>query len=393
MLEIPRSKFTVSMDNFVIKNSKKLRYGFSTGSCATAAASAATLMLLTKQQLDYASIEMPDGTLATFEIKDLKLEGLCASCAVIKDAGDDPDVTDGLKICAEVSWAESGLEIKGGDGVGLVTKPGLLCPVGDAAINPVPRRMITSNLQKILDDIGFPHGLKVTISIPGGKEVAQKTFNPRLGIVGGLSVLGTTGRVEPMSEKAIIDTIKICIDQKHLEDAENILIAPGNYGLNYLNNYGLNKDKAVKISNFIGETLDYLTYKGFKRALIVGHIGKMVKIAAGVMNTHSSYADARLETLAAHSARLGAGPELIEELFNCSTTKTALEILKEKPFFDQLCRNIVDKIQSHLTARVFNTIQFEVVLVDYDNQLIAQSAKVNELLTRLLKNPNNFSQA
>lgn len=399
-------------EQYKLVNGKELRRGYTTGSTAAAAATAAVEMFLTGKAMPQAKIKLPDGSAAFFDIENIQISEKFAVCSVTKDGGDDPDATHGLKIFAKVEKyvpnpedcfvyvnIEENIEIGSshghydeeeqkelnfdiddglpipkkitgkkivitrGEGVGISTKPGLAPGVGEPAINPTPRRMIILNTEKVLEKYNYPGKLEITISIPGGEEVAKKTFNPRLGIVGGISVLGSTGIVEPMSEKALIDTIHVDINSCFAEDSELILIAPGNYGRAFcIENLGLDIEHSAEISNYVGESLDYIKYKGFKRILFVGHTGKLVKLAAGVMNTHSSYADARMEVIASHGAALGAKPKQIEKILEATTTDEAFGILKDEPYYEALKIRIMDKALKHLRYRLKEAVDIEVVM-------------------------------
>ena len=275
-----------SMEEYIVKGGKKLRLGYTTGSCAAAAAKAAAYMLLTGQKKEKISLTTPKGIVLHLEVKEITIEKTCVRCAIEKDSGDDPDITRNCLIFATVSLLpEPEIRIDGGEGVGRVTKPGLDQPVGAAAINSVPRQMIRENLREICALADYHGGLSVIISVPKGEALAKKTFNPRLGIVGGISILGTTGIVEPMSEQALVDTIRVELRQRKVSGAEYVLLTPGNYGADYIRrSISVPEGTAVLTSNFIGEALDLCRELGFKGALLVGHIGKLVKLAGGMFN-------------------------------------------------------------------------------------------------------------
>ncbi len=372
------------MRKFTIKNGKKMRFGYTTGSCAAAAAAAAAQMLLTGQKTEAAAIKLPAGEEIVLPVEDVRMEMQQVSCAVTKDGGDDPDATHGAKIFATVRFGgEKGeIRISGGEGVGVVTARGLQCPVGDAAINPVPRQMIRENCLRVLQSCGEECGLDIEISVPGGKEIAERTFNPRLGIKGGISILGTTGIVEPMSEKALIDTIKAVVDKQQAEDPEFILISPGNYGRDFCREYlGLDIEKAVPVSNYIGEALDYIRYKGFRKILLVGHTGKLIKIAAGVMNTHSSYADCRMEIIALYSLLAGADRKTAEAILQCVNTDEALDMIAEQPWYGQVKERILEKVLYHLQFRLRDSsIQIETVMFTTDRRHIFKSSQADDLI-------------
>lgn len=370
----------------VVKQGKVLRYGYTTGTCASAAAAAAAEMLLSGRRVDQIRVTLPHGKTAWFETVQPEVTPDWARCGIIKDAGDDPDVTHGMEIVAEVRFQPEGITIKGGTGVGVVTARGLPCAVGEAAINPVPRRMIQQHLEAAIKrhhgDSG--RGLRVEISAVNGEEIAKKTFNARLGILGGISILGTTGIVEPMSEQALIETIKILIDKAWSAHPEVALISPGNYGRDYCREVlRLDLDTGVKCSNYIGETLDYLVYKGFKAVLLVGHVGKLVKLAAGIMQTHSNIADGRMEILGVHSAMAGASPVLVRRIMDCGTTEEALEHLREAGMTQIVFESILSRVCFHLKYRTRGALNVEVMMFDAQDTVIAQTEGARILAEKL----------
>ena len=307
------------MEEFIEKDGKKLRYGYTTGSCAAAAAKAAAWMLLTGKRKNTISLVTPKGIPLSLQVEDIRMEEDFVSCAIRKDSGDDPDVTNGTLVYARVSRRGTPeIAIDGSFGVGRVTKKGLDQPVGNAAINSVPRKMIRENLEEVLSLTDADWGLDVLISVPDGERLAKQTFNPRLGIVGGISILGTTGIVEPMSEKALVDTIRVELNQRRAGGADYVLLTPGNYGCDFIRaGLNLRPEWAVQTSNFIGQSLDICRELGFRGALLVGHIGKLVKVGGGMLNTHSKYGDCRMEILAAHAGKAGLSPEKIGEILDC----------------------------------------------------------------------------
>lgn len=368
-----------------------MRKGFTTGSCAAAAAKAATYMLLTGQEKLNIEIETPAGIMFKAAIVDIARSENQVSCAVIKDGGDDPDVTTGCHVFATVSMespsTENGLDkklsiaIDGGEGVGRVTLPGLDQPVGNAAINHVPREMIEKEVFEVCTLLDFNGTLEVTISVPEGKDLASKTFNPRLGIVDGISILGTTGIVEPMSAKALVDTIKVELTQKKEMGAETAIVSPGNYGLKFMReafNYDL--DKSVKCSNFIGETVDMCIELGFKGLLITGHIGKLIKVAGGIMNTHSHEADARMEILASCAIRAGAEVGLAKDILACLNTEEALHLIDDAGLLAATMEIVLEKILFYLDFRAQGQLKLDCILYSNEFGLLAQSKDAKGLL-------------
>ena len=376
------------MEQFVYKNHKKLRYGYTTGSCAAAASKAAAAMLLSGKEISYVELHTPKGIDLRLEVLDISREDNAVSCAIQKDGGDDPDVTNGILIYAKVSREpadEAQIIIDGGIGVGRVTKPGLEQPVGAAAINKVPRQMIRENLEAVCEQYHYHGKLSVVISIPSGVELAAKTFNPRLGIVGGISVLGTSGIVEPMSEQALIDTIRVEMRQKLANGMEYLLVVPGNYGIDFLDQYGhgLQLEDAVKCSKFVGEALDAAVEFGAKGVLLVGHIGKFVKLAGGIMNTHSHNADARMELLTVHAALLGAPVELLQKMMECVTTDDALKYLKEADLMEPVMEQIMEKMEFYVNQRAQHQLELGVITFSNVFGILGQTKNVPDLVKKI----------
>ena len=329
-----------------------MKYGFTTGSCAAAASGAAAYMLLTGKTKTDITVETPSGRIFKAAILDIKRSENSVSCAVRKTAGDDPDITDGALIYSEVSIRESGFSIDGGKGVGRVTRPGLDQPVGAAAINRVPREMIEKKVSEVCSFTGYSGGLKIIISVPEGERLAEKTFNPKLGIAGGISILGTSGIVEPMSERAFIETIRLELRQKRAEGERRTVISPGNYGREFMKkSYGFDLDRSVKCGNFIGLTVDMAKEEGFAELLLVGHIGKLIKVAGGIMNTHSREADCRMEILASLGLLCGADGGTARSILRCALTDEAVEILDEAGIKQAVMDMAVERICGNLERR------------------------------------------
>lgn len=307
-------------------STKELRSGYTTGSCAAAAAKAATLALVKGLVVEQVSINLPGGGQCTLGVSRISRQGEnCFRAEVIKDAGDDPDVTHGLTIVAEVSLqAARGIQITGGQGVGTVTKPGLAVPVGQAAINPVPRQMIEQEVQAVL---GYK-GARVVISVPGGEAVAKRTMNPRLGILGGISILGTGGIVRPMSEEAYRRSLVPQIDQALALGYNQLVLTPGRMGVKKALELGLPADAIIETSNFIGTMLEECAQRPVQSVLLLGHLGKLVKVAAGIFHTLGKLADARRETITAYAALQGAKRQVLEQLMQMNTAEEAVEILR-----------------------------------------------------------------
>lgn len=359
-----------------------MRHGFTTGSCAAAAAKAAAYMLLFGKEKQEITITTPKGILYTARLLDIKKTERSVSCAVRKDAGDDPDITDGTLIYASVSYEPSPnaeIVIDGGIGVGRVTKPGLNQPVGAAAINTVPREMIQTEVQKVCTLADYHGGLQVSVFVPEGEELAAKTFNPRLGIIGGISILGTSGIVEPMSRQAIVDTIRAELSQRRALGYDYVAAAPGNYGLDFMKAaYGYDLDKSVKCSNFIGKTVDMASELGFRRMLLTGHIGKLVKVAGGMMNTHSAQGDCRIELLTAFAVKAGIEMQLLRQIADCVTTKEAVRILKQSDKAQAVFEHIVERICYYLEKRSGGKLKVDCILYENEFGELAKSREAEE---------------
>lgn len=363
-----------------------MRKGFTTGSCAAAAAKAALYMLLTGKVKKEIRIITPAGIPFTAAVVNIKRSESEVSCAVIKDGGDDPDVTTGYPVTAGVTLSEkAGIEIDGGEGVGRVTKPGLDQPVGAAAINHVPREMIRKECREVLRLLGEKRGVRVVISVPGGEELAKKTFNPRLGIRGGISILGTSGIVEPMSEQALRDTIRVELRQKKALGYPAAPVSPGNYGLEFMKRaYGYDLDRSVKCSNFIGDTIDMACELGFSDMLLTGHIGKLVKISGGILNTHSKVADCRMELLSAAALLAGADADTCRKILRCVTTEDALDILEKAGVRQETMDVLMGRIMKVLQRKADGRIRMACILYSNGTGLLAKSADAGRMLGELL---------
>ena len=378
-------------DYYVIKNQKKLRFGYTTGSCAAGAARGATEMLLGQKKTDETELMTPKGILLHLELHDVQTEENAVTCAVRKDAGDDPDTTNGILFYARVEKCPqmSGITIDGGKGVGRVTKAGLSQKVGEAAINPVPKAMILKAVEDAADRYHYEGGLKVTIFVPEGEKIAQKTFNPRLGIRGGISILGTSGIVEPMSEKALIESIHVEMKQHFSQGERYMIVTPGNYGADYLREHmDLPFEKNIKCSNYVGETIDMAVNMGVKGILFISHIGKFVKVAAGIMNTHSHSADGRMEVLCAAAIRSGAEISCAREILACNTTDEALHVLDKYHLLQKAMEDITSHIQFYLDHRSYQQILLGAVIFSNEFGYLGQTEHASELITLINQTDN-----
>ena len=379
-------------------NGKIMRCGYTTGSCAAGASKAAAMMLLGGEEVTKVDLPTPAGELLHLDILEISRGEDSVSCAVRKDSGDDPDVTNGMLVFAEVrrcagaelanAEPESRVVIDGGQGVGRVTKPGLDQPVGNAAINSTPRRMITHALTEVAAKHHYDGGLKVVISLPDGERLAKKTFNPRLGIIGGISVIGTTGIVEPMSNQALVDTTKVEIRQLAAKGRTDIFLVPGNYGRDFARDVlGLDVSECIAMSNFIGDAINSAVECGFKRIFMVGHIGKMVKLGIGQTFTHSSGGDGRMETMLACALEAGADLETLRKVLPCATTDAALDVLKKAGLKEKTMEILGRRIEATLLRKVPDDIQIEYICFTNREDLggvLCKSAGADEL-SRLWK--------
>ena len=379
-----------------------MRYGFTTGSCAAAAAAAACYMLLTGRKKEEMTILTPKGISYTAKLVDISINESSAACAIVKDGGDDPDITTGAHIIAEVAFlqkeslqkdktdAVQQIIIRGGKGVGRVTKPGLDQPVGEAAINHVPREMIEKEVRRICALCDYNGKLQVTISVPEGEEIAQKTFNPRLGITGGISILGTSGIVDPMSSQALLDTIQVELRQKKAMGQQMIAVTPGNYGLDFMKEaFAYDLDKSVKCSNFIGNTIDMAAETGFCGMLLTGHIGKLVKVSGGIMNTHSKEGDCRMELLAAAALKSGGSKTQALEILEAVTTEEGIRILQEGGNLQKTMQILMEKIMFYLQKRAAGRLQIECMMYANGYGLLAESSGAEAMLEALMKKNGN----
>ncbi len=423
------------MEEYVIKNQKKLRLGITTGTCSAAAAQAAAMQLLLGVENHAVTLRTPKGMTVSVPVYLIESDSRKASYKVIKDSGDDPDVTNGTDVCVTVEYVQQSvreqtkgrvkpdgsvgirgskkssgrvemglrcnnhesqdrscaftsesfpyLTLDGGIGIGRVTKEGLEQAVGQAAINRVPRQMIFDAVADVCEKANVCEPLHITVWMPEGETLAKRTFNPKLGIEGGLSVLGTSGILEPMSEQAIVATIETEIRQLHAVGEEKVLVTPGNYGQAYASEYlGLDLAKSVKSSNYIGDTIDLAISYGMKDFLLVGNIGKLVKLAAGIFNTHSKVADGRGEIFAVHAAIAGAGANVVQEIYNCINTDRMLDVLEREGLREAVMQSILAAIEKHVDGRIGDTMRFGVIVFSEKYGYLGQTSDAERELNK-----------
>lgn len=370
---------------YILKNNKKLHYGYTTGTCAAAASKAAAEMLLSGHKVQEVELMTPKGIPLCLGIEEISMEKEKVSCAVRKDGGDDPDATHGILIFSSVKKIpEKRIVIDGGIGVGRVTKKGLEQGVGNAAINRVPREMIANEVKEICEAAGYEGGISVEISVPEGEEIAKKTFNPKLGIEGGISILGTSGIVIPMSEEALIASIRVEMEMKKANGAQYLLITPGNYGADFCRSeMKLNLDNAMKCSNYVGETIDMAVSLGIKGILFVAHLGKFIKVAGGIMNTHSRCADSRAEIMASNAIRAGVSLETAKKLLDTVTTDEAVSILNKTGQTEVVMKKVTEKIRFYLQNRANGMIETEAVIFSNEHGFLGKTEGADRLLDEI----------
>lgn len=370
-------------NEFVIHGARKLRLGYTTGTCAAAASGAAAELLLSGNFSEFYKLITPNGTEISLEILNSEFGTEFAVCGVKKDGGDDVDATHGALICARVSKIPEGFEVTGGEGIGKVTKPGLDQPVGEFAINSVPRKMIKEQLAKTAEKYGYSGGLKAEIFVPDGAEIAKKTYNPRMGIAGGISILGTSGIVEPMSTAALVETIRIEARTIRDEGKTVLPLTLGNFGERFVREkLPFDSGDCVTCSNYIGEALDIALELGFLSVLIIGHLGKLVKLAAGIMNTHSQNADGRMDVLITCGVLAGLPSEVLAPLIDCVTVDAALDMLP-KDRLDAVLKILVNRAENYLNARVRESIVIGAVMFSDKHEIILKTSEADKIIEKI----------
>lgn len=375
------------MEEYVYIDGKKYRRGYTTGSCAAGAAKASVHMLFTNKKIESINIDTPKGIPLTLKVKNIELKDKYSVCSIEKDGGDDIDATHTMNIFAKaelIPREDEEIIVTSGVGIGIVTKKGLSVEVGKSAINPIPMKMIRSEIAKVLGEhnklLNKDKSLKITIFAPQGEEIAKKTFNPRLGIVGGISILGTTGIVEPMSEDGWKKSLSIELEMKKAQGIDKVILVPGNHGEEFIREHlKIDMNNCVRMSNFVGYMLNESKRLGFKKILMVGHIGKFIKISAGIFNTHSKVCDARNEIIIANLALMGADLGLIKEIDECVTAEGAVEII-DKSKYTEMYNILCNKCKARVEEYLNENIQVEVYMFRMDKSLLGKSANA-DLLT------------
>lgn len=377
------------LEEYVQKGTERLRCGYTTGSCAAGASKAAAVILFSGKSVSGITLGTPKGIVLNLEIHDIKIKNDAVSCSVIKDSGDDPDITNGISVYAEVRKTKAGITITGGEGIGKVTKAGLDQPVGEYAINSVPRKMIKAAVSEICEEFDYSGGLEITISVPEGRELAGKTYNPRIGIEGGISIIGTSGIVEPMSSRALVDTIRTEASVLREEGARTLLLTLGNYSDSFVrSSMPFSLEKSVKCSNFIGDAIDIGIEFGFKSILIIGHIGKMVKLGAGIMNTHSSFADGRMDVIVTCAVLAGAEGGYLKQIPECATVDAALDILDEYGMTEKTMEKLTERMEYYLNARVKETVRIGAVVFSYKHDITLKTSDADNIIKMITEEQN-----
>ena len=369
------------MEEYVYIGGKAYRRGYTTGACAAGAAKAAAYMLLTKKKITSIELDTPKGVRLTLKIEDVTIGEDYAKCAVQKDGGDDIDATHGAYIYATVKFnGKEQLEILGGIGVGRVTQKGLGLEVGGPAINKTPREMIKKEVSAILGN----KGAEILIEVPKGEEIAKKTFNPRLGITHGISIIGTTGIVEPMSDEGWKKSLSLELEMKKQQGIDKVILVSGNHGENFAKEVlGLKTEYIVRTSNFVGYMLEEAKRIGYKKMLLIGHLGKYIKLAAGIFHTHSHVADARSEIMVANLALMGAPLEMLQQVSVCLTTEAAMDFITQYHYeavYEIIAEKCKKRVAMHLNEE---SIEEEVIIFSLDGRLLGKSKEADELMEEL----------
>jgi len=356
----------------------KLKTGYTTGSSATAAAKAALLSIINQQKIDSVKIRLPKRTYIEISIQSCEFESDKAKCSVIKNGGDDPDVTHGAEIIVELSLTEKidEIDIGGGEGVGIVTKPGLGLEINKAAINPVPKKMIIENLREIGEKVLVKKGIRVIISVPKGKELGPKTDNPRLGIQNGISILGTSGIVIPFSTAAYAASIRQSLDVTIAMGNDTVVLTTGGRSEDFAKKMmvDLPEHCFVQMGDFSGYTIQQCGKKNIKKAYVVGFIGKLAKMAAGVKQTHVKGSKVDMSFLSELARKAKAEEKIIEKIKKANTARHVSEIIQEnnvKGFFEQICGETCRHLRKHSEKKV----PIDVILFDFDGKILARKAE------------------
>jgi cobalt-precorrin-5B (C1)-methyltransferase len=352
----------------------KLRTGFTTGTSATAASMAAILSIIDQKKIEFVDVLLPKKDKIKICINSCEFDKNKARCSVIKDGGDDPDVTHGAEIVIdlELTSKPNSIEIDGGEGVGRVTKPGIGLDIGQAAINPTPRKMITENLMRVGKKILEKNGMNVVISVPKGKELGPKTDNPRIGIVDGISILGTSGIVVPYSTASFAAAIRQQIDVVVSMGDDTVVLTTGGRSEDYARKtLELPEHSFIQMGDFAGYTISQCAKKNVKKAYVGGFIGKFAKMATGVKQTHVKGSKVNMEFLSELAKKCNANDNVIKKIKNANTARNVQEIVLEnniEGFFANLCSEVYKQMKIHSE----NKIPIEIILFDFDGGILGR---------------------
>ena len=359
------------------KSKGKLRTGFTTGTCATAASKAGILAIINQQSLNNVDVILPKRDKINIQINSCNFSKYNAQCSVIKDGGDDPDVTHGAEIFVDISLTDTigSIEIDGGKGVGRVTKPGLGLEIGTAAINPTPKKMILENIQEVGEEVLGKNGIKIVVSVPTGEELAKKTDNPRIGILDGISILGTSGIVIPYSTASFAAAIRQQIDVVSSMNDEEVVLTTGGRSEDFAREIIKLPDHSfIQMGDFSGYTIQQCAKKSLKKAYVAGFIGKLAKMAAGVKQTHVKGGKVDMKFLSELAKRCDADPETIRKILGANTARNVQEIIMEdnvNGFFDEITKETCNQMRQHSEEK----IPVEVILFDFDGKVLSRDKK------------------
>ena len=356
------------------ESSKKLRTGFTTGTCATASSKAALLAIIQQEDINDVEVLLPKRDRIKIKINNCEFSKYSAVCSVIKDGGDDPDVTHGAEIFVKLSLTDNtgSVEIDGGAGVGRVTKPGLGLEIGTAAINPTPKKMILENIQEVGENVLKQNGINIVVSVPKGKELAVKTDNPRIGIMGGISILGTSGIVIPYSTASFAAAIRQQIDVVRSMNDDIVFLTTGGRSEDFARKIiELPDHSSIQMGDFSGYTIQQCAKKGLKKAYVAGFIGKLAKMAAGVKQTHVKGSKVNMQFLSEIAKRCNANDETVKKIKNANTARNVQEIIMEdvvNGFFDEISKEACLQMRTHSEGK----IPVEVILFDFDGSILSK---------------------
>ena len=360
-----------------IETKTKLRTGYTTGSCATASSKAGILSIINQKKFEKTDIIIPKGSRLEIEINSCEFSKDSAKCSVIKDGGDDPDVTHGAEIFVDIKLTNKigEIEIDGGEGVGRVTKPGLGLEIGSAAINPTPKKMIIENVREVGEELLKKNGVMIKVSVPKGKELGPKTDNPRIGIMGGISILGTSGIVIPYSTASFAAAIRQQISVVNTMKDDSVVLTTGGRSEDYSRKIiDLPEHSFIQMGDFSGYTIKQCAKQGLKKAYVAGFIGKLAKMAAGIKQTHVKGGKVDMKFLSELAKRCDANSDTITKILGANTARNVQEIIMEnnvEGFFDEITKETCNQMRQHSGEK----IAVDVILFDFDGKVLSRHKK------------------